>query len=96
MLKGQRKAEVPMDRGALAHLAVPGAEFAVRVTPGASRAAITFEDGVMRVSVTALPEDGRANAAVQVLLAQALGVAKTRLVLVRGTKSRDKVFRLEA
>lgn len=84
-----------MDRGVWAHLAVPGVEFALRVTPRASRAAITLEDGVMRVSVTSLPEDGRANAAVQTLLAQALGVAKTRLVLIRGAKSRDKVFRLE-
>jgi uncharacterized protein len=95
MLKGQRKAKVAMDRGALAYLAVPGAEFAVRVMPGASQAAITLADGVMRVSVTALPEDGRANTAVQAILGQALGVAKTRLALIRGAKSRDKVFRLE-
>lgn len=96
MLHRQSKAGRMVDRGVLAHLAVPGAEFAVRVTPGASRSAITLDEGVMRVSVTALPEDGRANAAVQALLAKALGVAKTRLTLIRGAKSRDKVFRLEA
>ncbi len=85
-----------MDRGAWAHCAVQGAEFAVRVTPNAARAGLSLKDGVMRAGVTVPPEDGRANAAVQTLLAQALGVAKTRMTLMRGAKSRDKVFRLEA
>jgi uncharacterized protein YggU (UPF0235/DUF167 family) len=42
-----------------------------------------------------VPEDGRANKAVSELLAEALGVAKTRLTLVRGATSREKVFRLD-
>lgn len=84
-----------MQRGFLAEMAKPRAEFTVRVTPNASHAAIRVENGLIRVSVTTLPEDGKANAAVQALLAKALGVAKTRLTLIRGAKSRDKVFRLE-
>ena len=79
----------------LTHLAVDGAEIAVRVTPKASRDRITVEDGAIRVYVTTVPEDGKANAAVQKLLAKAMGVAKSRLVLVRGATSRDKVFRVE-
>lgn len=75
-------------------MAQPGATFAVRVTPNASRAGIALADGILRISVTTLPEDGKANEAVQAHLAKALGVAKTRLVLIRGAKSRDKVFRL--
>jgi len=80
----------------LSHLAREGAEIAVRVTPRASRnAVILTEDGAIKVTVTVVPEDGKANAAVQKLLAKALGVAKSRLVLVRGATARDKVFRLE-
>lgn len=79
----------------LAHLAQPGTEIAVRVTPKASRNALVHEDGAIRVYVTVVPEDGKATAAVQALLAKALGVAKTRLTLVRGATSRDKVFRLD-
>ena len=75
--------------------AVPGAEFALRVTPRAGRNALTEEDGTLRASVTAVPEDGRANRAVAELLAEALGVAKTRLTLIRGATARDKVFRLD-
>lgn len=79
----------------LSHLARPGAEIAVRVTPRASRNAVTLAgDGGVRVQVTAVPEGGKANAAAARLLAEAFGIARTRLTLVRGETSRDKVFRI--
>ena len=81
--------------GTLEHLAHPGAEIAVRVTPRASRNAVVIEGGAIRVYVTVVPEDGKANDAVRKLLASELGVAKSRLVLVRGQTARDKVFRIE-
>lgn len=67
----------------------------MRVTPRASRNQLTEEEGQLRAQVTAVPEDGRANKAVSELLAEALGVAKTRLTLVRGATSREKVFKLD-
>ncbi|WP_050528115.1 DUF167 domain-containing protein [Pseudorhodobacter aquimaris] len=73
----------------------PGTEFSVRVTPKAARNAITVDNGQIRVYVTTVPEDGKATAAVIKLLAKSLGVAKSRVVLLRGATSRDKVFRLE-
>lgn len=80
----------------LTHLAQPGATLAVRVTPRGGRDAIELdESGAIRVRVTAPPEDGKANAAVQKLLARAMGVAKTRLTLIGGATSRDKLFRLD-
>jgi uncharacterized protein (TIGR00251 family) len=79
----------------LSGLALPGAEIAVRVTPKASRNAVEIDGGTIRVRVTAPPEDGKANEAVRKLLVKALGVAKTRLTLVRGAASREKVFRLD-
>ena len=79
----------------LSDLARPGAEIAVRVTPRASRNSVERDGDTIRVRVTAPPEDGKANAAVQKLLAKALGVAKSRLTLIRGATARDKLFRLE-
>ncbi len=76
-------------------LAEAGAEIAVRVTPKASRNKVVRQDDVLRVYVTVVPEGGKANAAVQKLLAKELGVAKSRLTLVRGATARDKVFRLD-
>jgi uncharacterized protein YggU (UPF0235/DUF167 family) len=84
-----------MKKGDCAALAMSGAEFAVRVTPRARQASVTLTEGLWRISVTAAPEDGKANAAVAEALAHALGVAKTRLTLLRGATSRDKIFRLE-
>ena len=78
----------------LSHLAVEGAEIAVRVTPKASRDRILVEDDAIRVYVTTVPEDGKANKAVVKLLSKALGVPKTRLDLIRGATSRDKVLRI--
>ena len=79
----------------LSHLARPGAEIAVRVTPRASRHSVTLEGTIVAIRVTAVPEDGKANTAVRALLAQALGVPPTRLRLVRGATSRDKAFRID-
>ncbi len=78
----------------LRHLAIPGAEIAVRVTPKARRNAVVAEDGTIRVYVTTVPEDGKATAAVVDMLARALGVARSRLDLIRGATARDKLFRL--
>ena len=84
-----------MKKGLLNHLASDGAEITVRVTPKASRNKV--EDGAdgLRVYTTIVPEAGKANAAVTKLLAQALGVPKSRLILIRGATSRDKTFRIE-
>ncbi|WP_134678764.1 DUF167 domain-containing protein [Paracoccus ravus] len=79
----------------LTEYARSGAEIAVRVTPRASRNALTLDGDVIRIHVTAVPEDGKANAAVIKLLAKSLGVAKSRLVLIRGASARDKVFRID-
>ncbi len=84
-----------MDKGALSTLAIDGAEIAVRVTPKASRNRITYEDSNIRVYVTTVPEGGKATKEVAKLLAKALGVPKSRLILIRGATSRDKVFRID-
>ena len=78
----------------LSALALPGAEIAVRVTPGARRTGLEAGPPI-RIAVGEPPEAGRATAAAQALLAEALGVAKTRLTLVRGATARQKVFRLD-
>jgi len=50
----------------------------------------------LRVSVTAAPEEGKANRAVIGLLATTLGLPASSISLVRGATSRDKWFRLPA
>ncbi|MFZ2619657.1 MAG: DUF167 domain-containing protein [Alphaproteobacteria bacterium] len=76
-----------------------GSTLHVRVTPKASRNGVEHAltpDGspLLRVYITTVPEDGKANAAVLKLLAKELGIAKSRLTITHGLTSRDKVIQL--
>jgi len=50
---------------------------------------------VLKVTVTAVPEDGKANAALLALLAKELKIAKSALTLSSGHTSRNKVVKRE-
>ena len=68
----------------------------VRVQPKSSRNRVDgFQDGALRVRVTAAPTEGQANAAVIAILAKTLGVSKSRLEIIRGYSSRDKVVSVD-
>ena len=68
----------------------------VRVQPRASRNEIVGErDGALVVRLTAPPAEGRANKALCRLIARHLGIAPSRVTLLRGQKARDKVVRIE-
>jgi len=67
----------------------------VRVQPKARANAVKgWHGAALRVSVTAAPEDGKANRAVIDLLAETFDIAPSTINLVRGAASRDKWFRL--
>jgi uncharacterized protein (TIGR00251 family) len=67
----------------------------VRVSPGASRAAVVgrYADG-WKVRVAAPPQGGRANAAVLRLLAETLALPRDAVKLVSGHGGRDKIVEL--
>ncbi len=90
-------AKPALERKALGPVARPEGELlAVRVHPRASRNEVVgWQDSALRVRVTAAPDGGEANRAVCRLLAAALGVAPSRVALVRGATTRDKFFRIE-
>ena len=68
---------------------------AVRVTPGARVEALEIAGSRLLAKVRAKPEDGKANAAVLTLVAQALGLAPSRLALLRGATSREKLLQID-
>lgn len=74
------------------------ARLPVRLTPRAARDAIAGFDerGRLLVRVTAPPVDGAANVACVRLVAKALGVAPSRVSLIRGRHARDKVLEVPA
>jgi uncharacterized protein len=68
----------------------------VRVQPGASGEEIVGERASsLVVRLTAPPVEGRANEALRKLIAKRVGVAKGRVTVVRGARTRDKVVRVE-
>lgn len=80
--------------GAVAALVDGEGRLAVRVTPGSRSEALAIEEGRLIAKVRAKPQDGKANEAVRSLLASALGLAPSRLELLRGATSREKLFRV--
>lgn len=69
----------------------------LKVAPKASRNAITgFHGTALKLSVTAAPERGKANAAVETLLAEALGLPRSAVKVVTGEASRSKRVEIAA
>lgn len=69
----------------------------VRVGPRAAANSVGGErDGALLVRVTAAPADGKANAAVVRVLAKALDLPPSEVLLVRGATGRLKVLSLPA
>ena len=54
-----------------------------------------YDEGTLRLRVTAPPIDGKANAGVIALLAKTLGVSKSKLQIIQGQSSRNKVVSVD-
>lgn len=68
----------------------------MRVQPRARGDEIAGErNGALLVRVVAPPVDGKANSAALKLIARRLGVASSRVSVVRGTSSRDKLIEVD-
>ena len=65
----------------------------VKVAAGAANSAISgWQDQYLRVRLVTAPERGKANAALIALLAQALGLSKSAITIVKGQKSAHKTL----
>lgn len=68
----------------------------VKVTPKASSDRIQgWEEGVLKIAVTAAPEDGKANKAVIALLAKRLKLPKSAIDIASGETSRHKTLLID-
>ena len=70
-----------------------GITLAIRVFPGSKKDEITavMEDGRVKVRLTATPIEGKANRALVQYLAGILRIPASNIVIVAGTKSRNKI-----
>ena len=73
----------------------PAAMLSVRVQPRARRDEVAGERaGAVLIRLAAPPVDGKANAALCALIARAAQVPRSRVEIVRGAGSRDKLVRV--
>jgi uncharacterized protein (TIGR00251 family) len=70
-----------------------GVELMVKASPGSRKNEIRgVVDGALKISVTAVAEKGKANAAIVKLLSSSLGIAKSRIELSSGATASVKKF----
>jgi uncharacterized protein len=78
--------KVPKSEGVVVH---------VRVQARAARDEVVgWQEHILRLRVSAPPVDGRANQAVERLLARLTGVPPSAVRVVRGAGGRDKLIRI--
>jgi hypothetical protein len=68
----------------------------VRVIPKSSQKMVQSElDGSLKVKLTAAPEKGKANKQLVAVLAEHYKVSKSKIVIVKGAASKNKIVEVE-
>lgn len=67
----------------------------VQVQPKARCTKIFLREGIVRIQVPVLPEDGKANQAVIRVLAETFASAPTRVTLLSGATAKRKCFLIQ-
>ncbi len=68
----------------------------IKVTPRSSKNEILLQpDGSYKIRLTVPPVDGAANKKIIELLSDYFDVAKSKIVIVRGESSRNKLIEIE-
>jgi len=87
--------EASSDEALRCTVTADGVTFTVHVQPRASRAEICgIHNGELKVRLTAPPVDDAANTQCVELLAKRLGIAKSTVTIIHGSKSRHKTIRI--
>ena len=77
----------------MVNMSISAVRISVRVHPSAARSEVmSFTDGVLQVRVSAPPIKGKANKELIAFLSRLLGVGKSKIDIIRGLTTRDKVI----
>ncbi len=69
-------------------------KYSIKTVPNARRNAVKEENGLLKVYVTAPAVDGKANKAVQKVLADHFKVRASQIFILKGEKSREKLIEI--
>jgi len=67
----------------------------VKVTPHAKQSQVRIDGDLLRVAVVVAAENGKANRAVEMAVAKALGLRRRQVRIVTGLKSRRKLLEVD-
>ena len=67
----------------------------VRVVPNAKKVEIKKEEGYLKVKLKSKPEGGKANKELIEILSRYFDTPKSKIRIISGLKSRDKLIELE-
>ena len=65
-----------------------------KIIPNAKKNTIKKDGDILKIYVTTPPEDGRANKALIDFLAKEYKVSKSKIRIVKGEKSRNKIIEI--
>ncbi len=79
------------------HKSADGWLLSIHIQPGAKRSEVVGVHGeALKIRIAAPPLEGRANAALEAFIADALGIAKSKVSVVKGLQSRQKTVAVPA
>lgn len=69
--------------------------YSIKVKPKAKRNEVKQQGEILEVSVTAAPTKGKANAQVREVLAEHFGIPKSKVIILKGEHSRNKIVEID-
>ena len=79
------------------HKSADGWLLSIHIQTGAKRSEVVGVHGeALKIRIAAPPLEGRANAALEAFIADALGIAKSKVSVVKGLQSRQKTVAVHA
>jgi len=68
----------------------------IKVVPKSSKVSVEEKNGKLHVKLTAPPDKGKANKQLVKVLAQHFGVSKSKVKILKGETSHNKVVEIES
>lgn len=68
--------------------------FEIKVITKASKNEIYFENNIIKVKITEIPENGKANKAIITLFSKKFKIPKKNIMIIKGEKSSNKIVKI--
>jgi len=69
-------------------------KIAVRAIPNAKKVEVKEKDGILRVKINLPPAEGKANKRLLEILAKHFSIPKSRIKIIRGGSSKNKIIEI--